>query len=95
MSMATVSTVPTGENRRARVGPVVLVLSSRPVMSATTPVMAVSAFPAGVRSPFTFNDYDAWQVIPSGDVYSGSNNDVYGSYGIIHSIVLCGNFRAN
>lgn len=35
------------------------------------------------RSPYTYNDHDAWQVYPSGDVYNYVSNFVYDSYGYI------------
>ena len=51
---------------------------------------------AHYRSPGTNYSSSAWQVNPSGNVNSVSIDDyVDNSYGINHSIVLYGNFRAN
>ena len=48
------------------------------------------------KSPGTNYSSSAWQANPSGNVNSVSIDDyVDNSYGVIHSIVLYGNFRAN
>ena len=77
--------------RRTRLVPLAFIILALLVMFLV--VIAMSAFPTGVRSPSTSYSYNAWYVTPSGDVDNPSLDYVSNSYGkdeaaLMHQILI-------
>lgn len=65
---------------RARVGTMMLIMSTRPV--SPTMVAIMSAVPTEIRSPYKSRSFVAWRVNSSGVVISSDDDIVGVSYGM-------------